>query len=152
MEADLLIQEAQALIAGENSYIANLSNLSACLNQALDQINWVGFYLYEAKTDQLVLGPFQGKPACLRIDMNKGVCGTAFGQNKILRVPDVHQFEGHIACDPASQSEIVLPIHLSNGIRGVLDIDSPILDRFSLQDQEVLEQIVAILNHHPHGD
>lgn len=152
MEANILLQQAQALMAGEPSYIANLANLSALLNQAFDQINWVGFYLYDAKTDQLVLGPFQGKPACLRIDMNKGVCGTAFANHQILKIGNVHQFEGHIACDPASQSEIVLPFHLSNGVKGVLDMDAPILDRFSQNDQDLLNQVVILLNQHPHAD
>lgn len=144
------LKVAAALIEGEGNYIANLANLSALIYQLMENINWVGFYLYDKQKDQLVLGPFQGKPACLRIDMHKGVCGTAFADQKIIKVGNVHQFEGHIACDPESQSELVLPFKLSNGIQGVLDIDAPIIDRFTIDDQEAMRQIIELLEAHPH--
>jgi len=136
----LLSQQAVALIEDETDIIANLSNLSALLNMNLEEINWVGFYLL--KDEQLVLGPFQGKPACIRIPLDKGVCGKAITTNSIQRVADVHQFAGHIACDAASRSEIVLPINIQGVIGAVLDIDSPIDNRFSQQDQEGLAHFV----------
>ncbi|MFO6425104.1 GAF domain-containing protein [Motilimonas sp. KMU-193] len=137
----LLTQQAQALIAGESDLIANLANISALLNMHLEEINWIGFYLL--KQDQLVLGPFQGKVACVRIDLDKGVCGKAFSTNSIQRIADVHAFPGHIACDAASQSEIVLPINVNGRTVAVLDIDSPHLDRFSAADEAGLAQLVA---------
>lgn len=145
-----LIQQVEAIIAGEGNYIANLANVSALINQLASNINWVGFYFYEAESDQLVLGPFQGKPACIRINSNQGVCGTAFAHNESQRVADVHQFPGHIACDAASQSELVIPFRLSNGVRGVFDLDAPIPNRFSQQDQAVLQECVRVLEHHNH--
>ncbi|CRL64805.1 Free methionine-R-sulfoxide reductase [Proteus vulgaris] len=126
MPNSLLYQELtdnlSALLSGENDLIASLANTSALLFEKLDTINWVGFYLNDG--DSLVLGPFQGKIACVRIGFGKGVCGTAYSENRILRVDDVHQFSGHIACDSASQSEIVLPLEVNGQIIGVLDIDS----------------------------
>ena len=123
--------------------IANLSNASALLWAALPDINWVGFY--KMMDGQLVLYPFQGKTACVRIPVGKGVCGTAVAEDKTQLVPDVHEFPGHIACDSASNSEIVIPIHVGGEIWGVLDIDSPYLDRFTEEDKAGLEQFVEIL-------
>ena len=136
-----------ALIEDEPNLIANLANVSALLNLSLNDINWVGFYLLENE-DTLVLGPFQGNPACVRIAVGKGVCGTAFEQKSTLRVEDVHQFEGHIACDEASNSEIVIPLVKDGKHIGVLDIDSPSLNRFDLDDQNGLELIMASLKAH----
>lgn len=132
-----------ALIAGEPDAIANLANASALVYERLAKINWAGFYLM--KGGELVLGPFQGKPACIRIALGTGVCGTAAAQKQTILVPDVHQFPGHIVCDPASQSEIVVPIISGGRVRGVLDIDSPIINRFDQLDQSGLEQFVKIL-------
>ena len=123
--------------------MTNLANASALLNEKLENINWVGFYTI--KDGRLVLGPFQGKVACTIIPIGKGVCGTAVAQGKTQLVPDVHKFPGHIACDSASNSEIVIPMHRNGEILGVLDIDSPLLNRFSKDDQAGLEEFVAIL-------
>ncbi|PLR68429.1 GAF domain-containing protein [Bacillus sp. UMB0893] len=139
----MLIKQLRALLEGENDQIANLSNASALLNQFLQETNWVGFYLY--KEDQLILGPFQGLPACVRIPMGKGVCGTAALNQRTERIADVHSFPGHIACDAASQSEIVIPIIKEGRLIGVLDIDSPIQNRFNEMDQEYLEKFVQAL-------
>ncbi|HIF9340694.1 TPA: GAF domain-containing protein [Photobacterium damselae] len=128
-----LTQQALALIEGEKDLIANISNISALLNMELEDINWVGVYLL--KDDQLVLGPFQGKPACVRIPVGRGVCGTAVSEKKVQRVADVHAFPGHIACDAVSNSEIVLPLIVSGEVIGVLDIDSPSLSRFDQNDE-----------------
>ncbi|WP_405102596.1 GAF domain-containing protein [Oceanobacillus sp. FSL H7-0719] len=140
---ELLIKQLHALSESENDQIAILSNASSLLNQFLDEVNWVGFYLW--KNDELVLGPFQGLPACVRIPYGKGVCGTAIKDKKTQRVEDVHAFPGHIACDAASQSEIVVPIILNDEIFGVLDIDSPIKNRFDETDEEYLEKYVEAL-------
>lgn len=141
----LLVQkQLVALIEDEPNNIANLSNASALLNQFLDQINWVGFYLVEE--DQLVLGPFQGLPACVRIPFGKGVCGTSAAKKQTLRIADVHAFPGHIACDAASQSEIVIPLIKDDVLIGVLDIDSPITHRFDEIDQQGLEAFVTLLS------
>ncbi|MFD2611766.1 GAF domain-containing protein [Paenibacillus gansuensis] len=138
----LLGRQLQALLEDEPDRIANLSNTAALLNQFLDRINWVGFYLYEESTEQLVLGPFQGLPACVRIPINKGVCGTSAAKRETIRVANVHDFPGHIACDAASLSEIVIPL-ISNGkLIGVLDIDSPEENRFSSEEQVELERLV----------
>jgi len=137
---ELVIQQLRALIEGESNFIANLANASALLNQFLEQINWVGFYLTE--NDELVLGPFQGLPACVRIPFGKGVCGTAAKHKKTIIVPDVHLFPGHIACDAASQSEIVVPMIKGGNVIGVLDIDSPVKNRFDETDQKYLEKFV----------
>ncbi len=131
-----LTQQAIGLIEGETDFIANLANISALLNMELDNINWVGFYLF--KEDELVLGPFQGKPACIRIKIGKGVCGTAFATETVQRIDDVHQFEGHIACDAESNSEIVIPFYKNGKLAGVLDIDSPKIARFSEIDEKGL--------------
>ena len=130
--------------------IANLSNASALLWAALPDINWVGFY---KMTDGiLVLGPFQGKTACVKIQVGRGVCGTAVAEDKVQLVYDVHDFPGHIACDSASNSEIVLPIHVNGEVWGVLDIDSPYVGRFTEEDQKGLEKIVSILERILQGD
>lgn len=132
-----------ALTEGVPYETANLANASALLWQNLENINWAGFYLmYEGA---LVLGPFQGKPACIRIEVGKGVCGTAVAEEKTQLVPDVHAFPGHIACDSASRSEIVIPIWKNGKIYGVLDIDSPVTGRFTQEDQAGLERFVEVL-------
>ena len=143
----LISKEIEALTSDVSDLIANLSNVSALLNTELTDINWVGFYLL--KDDKLILGPFQGKPACVNIPVGKGVCGTAVSTDSLQLVKDVHAFPGHIACDSASNSEIVLPLHDKSGkVVAVLDIDSPTLGRFSEADgdgilllQPVLEDI-----------
>ncbi len=145
-----LTKQAVALLEDETDLIANLSNLSALLNMELEQLNWVGFYLI--KEEQLVLGPFQGKPACVRIPVGRGVCGTAVATNTVQRVYDVHQFEGHIACDAASNSEIVVPFSINGEIAGVLDIDSPEVGRFSEIDEQgitfLMNEVEKLLNSH----
>jgi L-methionine (R)-S-oxide reductase len=143
----LVKKQLQALLHGEENQIANLSNTSALLNQFLDRINWVGFYLLD-ENNELVLGPFQGLPACVRIPLNKGVCGTAAKNLETIRVAEVHEFPGHIACDAASNSEIVIPLIKDGKLLGVLDIDSPEKNRFDEMDQEQLEEITAILVEH----
>ncbi len=140
---ETLSKQLAALLEGETNSIANLSNASALLNQFLDQINWVGFYLME--NGELVLGPFQGLPACVRIPVGRGVCGTAVSKGETIVVEDVHEFPGHIACDAASNSEIVIPLIKNDEIIGVLDIDSPIKNRFSSEDQKGLELFVETL-------
>ncbi len=145
----LLAEQLTALTDGEPHIIPNLANCSALLFYALSDINWAGFYL--TKTDKatgkdyLLLGPFQGKTACIRIPSGRGVCGTALANNEIQLVKDVHEFPGHIACDSASNSEIVLPIHKNGKVVGVLDIDSPVLNRFDAEDKEGLQKLVEIL-------
>lgn len=140
---NLALSQLKGLIDGESNVIANLSNASALLNITLQDINWAGFYLYDGK--ELVLGPFQGLPACIRIPLGKGVCGTAAAQQTTLLVQDVHAFPGHIACDAASNSEVVVPIVQNGELIGVLDIDSPLKGRFDEVEQQFLEQFVAIL-------
>lgn len=143
MNYEALCAQLSALTEGVPYEIANLANASALLWQALPQINWAGFYRMEG--GKLVLGPFQGKPACIEIGMGRGVCGTAVQRGCTVLVPDVHDFPGHIACDSASQSEIVIPLRRNGQIYGVLDIDSPITDRFSQEDKAGLERFAAIL-------
>ncbi len=141
-----LASQLDALLTGEKNVYANLSNASALLNQFFDRINWVGFYLTDGS--ELVLGPFQGLPACIRIPFGRGVCGTAAETKESIIVPNVNAFPGHIACDAASQSEIVVPM-VKDGITfGVLDIDSPELDRFTEDDKAGLELFVEILMKH----
>ncbi|TYS59329.1 GAF domain-containing protein [Sutcliffiella horikoshii] len=143
---ELVLKQLQALIADEPNFIANLSNASALLNVFLTEVNWVGFYLTdETKQDMLVLGPFQGLPACVRIPFGRGVCGTAASSMETQLVADVHAFPGHIACDAASQSEIVVPMVDDGKVIGVLDIDSPIKNRFDELDKVYLEKFVSIL-------
>ncbi|GLX66373.1 GAF domain-containing protein [Paenibacillus glycanilyticus] len=132
----LLIKQLTGLVEDERSRIANLANASALLGQFLDDINWVGFYLLEE--GELVLGPFQGKPACTRIKVGRGVCGTAVAREEAVLVEDVHQFPGHIACDSASNSELVIPLYSGGQIIGVLDIDSPSFSRFDETDLRYL--------------
>ena len=139
----LLSKQLQAITEGVPHKIANLANASALLWEHLDTINWAGFYMME--DGALVLGPFQGKTACIEIPVGRGVCGTAVAENATQLVMDVHQFPGHIACDSASNSEIVVPIHVGGEIWGVLDIDSPHLGRFTEADREGLEAFVRIL-------
>lgn len=139
----LLATYLRGLIDGVPHQIANLANASALLGDALSDINWAGFYLM--KEDRLVLGPFQGKPACIEIKIGKGVCGTAVAKDQVMLVKDVHQFPGHIACDSASRSEIVIPLHKGNEIVGVLDIDSPLLARFDEEDATGLTRFAQIL-------
>ncbi|MFB2642802.1 GAF domain-containing protein [Shewanella bicestrii] len=135
-----LNRQALALLEGEDDLVAAMANFSALLNDNLTELNWVGFYVMRG--EQLVLGPFQGKVACTRIPMGKGVCGTAAQSNQTQRVADVHQFDGHIACDSASNSEIVIPVRADGKVVAVLDIDSPIFDRFDEEDQKGLELLV----------
>jgi GAF domain-containing protein len=139
----LLASQMEALLGGERNTIANLSNASALLNDALGCINWVGFYLVE--NDELVLGPFQGKVACVRISIGKGVCGTAVKENVTQLVEDVHNFPGHIACDSASNSEIVVPLRSEGKVVGVLDIDSPRVGRFDKVDAKEIEKLARII-------
>ena len=139
----LVARQLAALTEGIPYETANLANASALLWQELPDINWVGFY--KMVSGALVLGPFQGKPACIRIEVGKGVCGTAVEKDAVQLVYNVHDFPGHIACDCASNSEIVLPIHVNGAIWGVLDIDSPSIGRFTEADREGLEQVVRVL-------
>jgi GAF domain-containing protein len=142
-----LASALRALIAGESDWTANLANASALLFHSLPDLNWAGFYLL--KQDELVVGPFQGKPACVRIAIGKGVCGTAAARRETVIVTNVHEFPGHIACDSASNSEIVVPLIRGTSLLGVLDLDSPSLGRFDEQDREGLEPFVEILmNNH----
>lgn len=134
--ADARLQ-LRGLMQGEPDLIANSANFSALLAQQLSDINWLGFYFLHG--EELVLGPFQGKPACVRIPLGNGVCGAAVTQDKTQLVPDVHAFPGHIACDIASRSELVVPLHDGTGVIGVLDIDSPLTDRFSADDVQYVE-------------
>lgn len=145
-EYDLLAKQLDALLSGETNFYANLSNASALLNQFFDRINWIGFYVMEE--GELVLGPFQGLPACVRIQVGRGVCGTAVEQRKSIIVPNVEAFPGHIVCDAASRSEIVIPIIINETVIGVLDIDSPEYDRFSETDRIGLEKVVNVLIQH----
>ncbi|MCU4861575.1 GAF domain-containing protein [Bacillus cereus] len=143
---ETVIKQLDALLTGESNVVANLSNTSALLNQFLDRVNWVGFYVTEGT--QLVLGPFQGMPACVRIPFGRGVCGVAAETKTTQLVADVHQFPGHIACDSASNSEIVVPIVKEGAVIGVLDIDSPEKNRFDEVDQRYLEKFVETLLKH----
>lgn len=140
---ELVIKQLEALLAGESNQVANLANAAALLNQFFEEVNWVGFYLNDG--NELVLGPFQGLPACVRIPFGKGVCGTAAEKRETVRVEDVHLFPGHIACDAASESEIVVPIIKDGQLLGVLDIDSPRKNRFDEVDQLYLEKFVQAL-------
>lgn len=139
----LVKQQLKALVAGVPYPVANLANASALLNQALKDINWVGFYLRDG--EKLILGPFQGKTACIEIPFGRGVCGTAAAKDETQLVTDVHQFPGHIACDSASNSEIVIPLHKDGKVAAVLDIDSPTVGRFTEADKAGLESLVPIL-------
>ncbi|AXA80026.1 GAF domain-containing protein [Achromobacter xylosoxidans] len=137
-----LAKQARALLDGEHDRIANAANLSALAYQALPDLNWVGFYLFDGT--ELVLGPFQGKPACVRIPLDRGVCGAAASQRQTQLVPDVHAFPGHIACDAASRSEIVVPLVHQGELIGVWDVDSPVPDRFDEDDRQGMEAVCAV--------
>lgn len=137
-----LAKQARALLDGEHDRIANAANLSALAYQALPDLNWVGFYLFDGT--ELVLGPFQGKPACVRIPLNRGVCGAAASQRQTQLVPDVHAFPGHIACDAASRSEIVVPLVHQGELIGVWDVDSPVPDRFDEDDRQGMEALCEV--------
>lgn len=143
---DSLSKQLDALLEGENDQTANLSNASALLNQFLEDVNWVGFYIW--KNDELLLGPFQGLPACVHIAYGKGVCGTAVSEKKTQRIADVHAFPGHIACDANSNSEIVVPLFKDGEIFGVLDIDSPSKNRFTETDEEGIVKFARVLERH----
>jgi GAF domain-containing protein len=138
-----LEKQLRALLHGEKDFIANCANTAALLRHSLPDLNWAGFY--RLVNDELVLGPFLGKPACVRIQVGKGVCGTAAATRKTVLVPDVGKFPGHIACDPDSKSEIVVPLVKNGALLGVLDLDSPKMNRFDAHDQTGLEKIAAIL-------
>jgi GAF domain-containing protein len=140
---ELMVEQAEQIISAEPHYVAALSNISALLFESLDRINWAGFYLMDRGS--LLVGPFQGKTACIRIEIGKGVCGTAVKENRIQRVADVHSFPGHIACDSASRSEVVVPIHEGGAVCGVLDLDSTSPARFTERDAWGLELVVAAL-------
>ena len=139
---NIVVEQLKALLNKDLPLMSNLSNASAVLNQ-LDNINWCGFYL--VKDNTLYLGPFQGEPACTVIPFGKGVCGTALKEKKTLVVPNVNEFDGHIACSSASKSEIVVPIIKNNEVKAVIDIDSPVYDRFNEEDKLLLEEIAGIL-------
>jgi L-methionine (R)-S-oxide reductase len=140
-----LTSQVKALTHDEFNLIANLANTAALLNQFLHEINWVGFYLKDGDRDELVLGPFVGLPACVRIPFGKGVCGTSAQTKTVQRIDNVHDFPGHIACDAASNSEIVIPIYHNGEVIGVLDIDSPEFNRFDEIDQQFLQEIVHLI-------
>ena len=140
---ELMIKQMKSLAESSSNYIPVLSNVSALIYDSLDNLNWAGFYL--VKDGNLLLGPFQGKVACVNIEKGKGVCGTAYALDETQLVDNVHEFPGHIACDSASNSEIVIPIHHNNKVVGVLDIDSPLLNRFTNEDKSGLEKLVEEL-------
>ena len=140
---DLLASQVAGLLAGERDLIANAANLSALIFHSLPDLNWAGFYF--TKDEELVLGPFQGKPACVRIPLGQGVCGTAAARRAITIVPNVHEFPGHIACDSASNSEIVIPLIKDEKFLGVLDLDSPVPGRFDETDAEGLHRLASLL-------
>ena len=143
MNYELVVKQAEALAEDERDFVPLLSNISALIYENLDRLNWAGFYLIDQGS--LLLGPFQGKVACIRIQIGKGVCGTAVAEDRTIRVPDVHEFPGHIACDSQSESEIVVPIHSGGRVVGVLDIDSPFKNRFSPEDEAGLEKLVKTI-------
>ncbi|GEO63640.1 GAF domain-containing protein [Companilactobacillus nantensis] len=147
-ELSLLNKQLDALLFEETNMVANLANASALINDMYEDLNWSGFYLYNETTDELDLGPFQGKVACMHIKSGKGVVGTAFADQQIHRVANVHEFPGHIACDSASNSEIVVPITKDGKKIGVLDIDSPSLNRFTEENEAELGQFVEVLLKH----
>ena len=144
-----ITMQAKALCEGEPNLIANLSNISAILFERLDDVNWAGFYLMgesvNGQSEELILGPFQGRAACVRIPIGRGVCGTAVSQNKTQLIMDVHEFDGHIACDAASNSEVVVPINVNGKLVAVLDIDSPTVGRFEQADADGMEQLVEMI-------
>jgi len=139
----MLTEQLEGLLVGEADWIANLANAAGLLYYQLEDVNWVGFYLH--RDGELVLGPFQGKPACTRIAFGDGVCGTAAERGESLVVQDVHEFPGHIACDEASRSEVVVPMLFDGKVLGVLDVDSPVLARFDGEDERALRRMVEII-------
>lgn len=145
---NLVNQQLDALLEGETDLISNMANAAALLQVSLEDINWVGFYRYVPANDELILGPFQGNVACMHIKNGDGVCGTALKQQHSLRVADVHQFAGHIACDANSNSELVVPLFKDGQAIGVLDIDSPTLGRFSEEDEQILNEFANIFVKH----
>lgn len=144
----LINKQLDALLFEEKNLVANLANASALINDIYTDLNWAGFYLYNEDTDELDLGPFQGKVACMHIKVGSGVVGTAFKDQTVHRVANVHEFPGHIACDSASNSEIVVPITKNGKKIGVLDIDSPSLDRFTEENEQELKQFAEVLVEH----
>jgi GAF domain-containing protein len=138
-----LLSQAEGLFHGETDAIANAANLSALIYHGLPELNWAGFYLLRGESE-LVLGPFQGEPACIRIPLGRGVCGTAAERRESVLVPDVHAFPGHIACDAASRSELVVPLLRDGRVLGVLDLDSPLPNRFDAEDQAGIEALAAL--------
>jgi len=140
---ELLEKQAREMIIADRRYVPALSNLSAALMDTLPDLNWAGFYLL--REGRLVVGPFQGKPACVHIPVGKGVCGTALADDRVMNIPDVHKFPGHIACDSASNAEIVIPLHREGKAAAVMDIDSPVLCRFTEADEEGLKRIAGII-------
>lgn len=143
IDYDLMCRQAEALAGDSADWVPMMANVSAMIYDALPDLNWAGFYI--VKDGVLLLGPFQGKVACVRIEKGKGVCGTAWEQDAVQLVPDVHAFPGHIACDSASNSEIVVPLHCGSEVAAVLDIDSPKFDRFSEDDRDGLVKLVQTL-------
>ena len=143
MNYHLMNSQAEEMLKTEPWYVAAFSNLSALVMETLPDLNWAGFYIM--KDGRLTVGPFQGKPACIHIAPGKGVCGTAAARNETVLVPDVHLFPGHIACDGASESEIVIPLRDGETVRAVMDIDSPVKGRFTEEDREGLEKLVRII-------
>ena len=144
----IIIDQLDGLLTGETNPITVLANASALLNDSMPELNWAGFYLYNGKTGQLDLGPFQGKVACMHIQPGKGVVGTSYRQNSVIRVANVHEFAGHIACDSASNAEIVVPINVNGETAAIMDIASPKLNRFSENDQQILTQSGQTLANH----
>lgn len=144
-----LEKEIISLVEGEKNLIANLANISSSIYHAFPGLNWCGFYLWSEEDQELVLGPFQGRPACIRIRPGKGVCGTSYQKRETIRVEDVHAFPGHIACDSASESELVVPLIRNGVVKGVLDLDAPVKNRFSEEDarafEETMQRIVPLL-------
>ena len=143
MNEELFLKQAEEIMNAEPWYVAAMSNLSALIMDSMPQLNWAGFYLMRG--GRLVVGPFQGKPACVHIAVGRGVCGTCVAQDRAIRVPDVHAFPGHIACDSASRSELVIPLHSAGAVVAVLDLDSPVEDRFSEEDQHTLEALSRLI-------
>jgi L-methionine (R)-S-oxide reductase len=147
MDYELLLAQVDALLAGEDDFIANAANFAAFVYHEIPQLNWAGFY-FPAPSGELVLGPFNGRPACTRLPKDRGVCGAAFSSGKAIVVDDVHQFPGHIACDNASASEIVVPMIDRGEVFGVFDVDSPLLARFGSEDQAGITRLVdGFVNH-----
>ena len=144
----IIIDQLDGLLTGETNPITVLANASALLNDSISELNWAGFYLYNGNTGQLDLGPFQGKVACMHIQPGKGVVGTSYQQNSVIRVANDHEFAGHIACDSASNAEIVVPINVNGETVAIMDIDSPKLNRFSENDEQILTQFGQTLASH----